>query len=560
MSNLPVRPSLTSLRKQAKSVLKGFRENNRDALARIREYHPQPDRFATLRDAQLVVARQYGHPGWTELCRAVEDALDNAQSLTERAALFTDLTCLLYASGDNISRRERAARILRESPEITTVDIYAAAAAFDVEATRRLLSEDPERVKRVGGPRDWAPLMYLAYSRVEEDPPDRDARVVAQTLLEAGADADVDGSGITGGWRWTALTGIIGEGESGLLQQPPHLRARELAEMLLDAGANPNDSQGLYNSMFTPSNEWLELLLSRGLTANALADPESDSPVTTVDYQLASAVKNGLYDRVSLLLAHGADAAGSDEVYSGRTHVENARLHGHADIAALLLAKGAEEPEMSAEDQFRAAVMAGDEPKSKQLLLENPEFVNQQGLMTDAAGSGRVRTVQLLLDLGANPDLSAKNGRVALHEAAWSGRSQVIELMLERGASPDVREKDHNATPAGFANHAGQFDVRDLLLDHSRDVFDLTRFGKAERLRELFEENEDLAASSDEKGHTLLHHLGTVGPDGEATVDLLLEYGANINAKAKDGSTPLSIAQANENDEIADLLKKRGAL
>lgn len=41
MSKLPARPSLASLRKQAKSLLDGFREKHPEALATIQEHHPK---------------------------------------------------------------------------------------------------------------------------------------------------------------------------------------------------------------------------------------------------------------------------------------------------------------------------------------------------------------------------------------------------------------------------------------------------------------------------------------------------------------------------------------
>ena len=68
------------------------------------------------------------------------------------------------------------------------------------------------------------------------------------------------------------MTGAIGEGEVGLLNLPPHENARELLLLLLAAGANPNESQGLYNTHFRPDDAWLELLLANGLTSTAPAN------------------------------------------------------------------------------------------------------------------------------------------------------------------------------------------------------------------------------------------------------------------------------------------------
>jgi hypothetical protein len=131
---------------------------------------------------------------------------------------------------------------------------------------------------------------------------------VTRLLLGAGADPD-SAVILEGPCRFTAITGAIGEGENGLLRQPPHTRARELVELLLDRGANPNDFQGLYNSQFSPGNEWLELLLERGLTTEDRAD-WTDSGMRTLDYVLGQAVTAGQATRVALLLRHGANAQG----------------------------------------------------------------------------------------------------------------------------------------------------------------------------------------------------------------------------------------------------------
>jgi len=42
-------------------------------------------------------------------------------------------------------------------------------------------------------------------------------------------------------------------------------------------------------------------------------------------------------------------------------------------------------------------------------------------------------------------------------------------------------------------------------------------------------------------------------------VALLIDKGADVNAKDRDGKTPLSLAQEKGHNEIIELLKKRGA-
>ncbi len=57
--SLPDRPSIILLKKQAKTLLKQFREGEASALATVKANHPVAVNFSALRDAQLVIARSY---------------------------------------------------------------------------------------------------------------------------------------------------------------------------------------------------------------------------------------------------------------------------------------------------------------------------------------------------------------------------------------------------------------------------------------------------------------------------------------------------------------------
>src|SRR5262245_65840980 len=105
--SLPTHPSLESLQKQAKDLLKRYRDGDADARQRVASSHPRPDAFGGLRDAQLALAREYGFAGWAELADAVE--LRRVQSLpaSARAAEFADLACLTYGPTESPRRTER---------------------------------------------------------------------------------------------------------------------------------------------------------------------------------------------------------------------------------------------------------------------------------------------------------------------------------------------------------------------------------------------------------------------------------------------------------------------
>src|SRR5215468_10481722 len=71
-SKLPVRPSLESLRKQAKKLARDIVAGNADAIARARAQLPKAQLPLSQRDAQLVLAREYGFPGWKDLVKEVK--------------------------------------------------------------------------------------------------------------------------------------------------------------------------------------------------------------------------------------------------------------------------------------------------------------------------------------------------------------------------------------------------------------------------------------------------------------------------------------------------------
>jgi ankyrin repeat protein len=72
---LPARPSLESLRKQAKKLARDVGAGNADAIARARVQLPACELPLSQRNAQLVIAREYGFPGWKDLTEEVHKRL-----------------------------------------------------------------------------------------------------------------------------------------------------------------------------------------------------------------------------------------------------------------------------------------------------------------------------------------------------------------------------------------------------------------------------------------------------------------------------------------------------
>src|SRR3954467_15602780 len=75
--SLPARPSLESLRKQAKKLARDVASGDAAAIARARVHLPNVDLALTQRNAQLVIAREDGYAGWQHLTAEVSKRLGN---------------------------------------------------------------------------------------------------------------------------------------------------------------------------------------------------------------------------------------------------------------------------------------------------------------------------------------------------------------------------------------------------------------------------------------------------------------------------------------------------
>jgi hypothetical protein len=101
---LPVRPDLGQLHRQAKELLRAIHAGEANAIAELREHHPESidPSSAKLADAQLVLARSYQASSWTRLVHAVQladaiwrDDLDTVRTLITRNPALIDEDVLI---------------------------------------------------------------------------------------------------------------------------------------------------------------------------------------------------------------------------------------------------------------------------------------------------------------------------------------------------------------------------------------------------------------------------------------------------------------------------------
>lgn len=488
MPALPAEPSLEQLRHQARDLQRAVRQGEPDALAEVATRHPSgpvspPAATFPLSAAQLVIARRYDFPSWNRLRRYVE-VVERYSRFPERMATqtpadeFLRLGCLYYED-DQPERWAQARQILAAQPEITQLSVSAAAAAADVPRLRAHLAGDPAAAARPGGPFRCEPLFYLAYTR--HDPAIGEDAVLtsARLLLDAGADPNA-------GYLWhglptpfTVLTGVFGEGELGPVRQPRHPHSLALARLLLEAGADPNDGQALYNRMFEPGNDHLELLFEFGLGAGdggpwkARLGDALDTPRQLLRGELAWAISHGMTERVRLLTEHGVDVV--SPLPDGTTPAECAAVTGHPDLVRFLTGRGAAAPDLAPEQRFVAAALATDQAALEALTAERPHLAGtvraaRPALIVWAAAQGRPGSVELLAGLGFDVNAKGRSDvpaeqpwQTALHVAAERGDLDLARSLLRLGADPGLRDQRFGSTPLGWARYFGQEQLIELL-------------------------------------------------------------------------------------------------
>lgn len=135
---LPDRPSMASLRKQAKAFARAITAGDPAAVTRAQAHLPdlQP---ASLRDAQLVLAREYGFAGWADLQREVlvrsGQGMEWAADQAEQAIHDDDV--------------DRLQALLQDHPGLATWHDTDGHSLLDVTSSYAIDSRDPVREERM---------------------------------------------------------------------------------------------------------------------------------------------------------------------------------------------------------------------------------------------------------------------------------------------------------------------------------------------------------------------------------------------------------------------------
>jgi ankyrin repeat protein len=512
---------------------------------------------------------------------AREDGLDS------RVAEFLLRACLDWRVGgaQRTFHMHDAGRALERTPELARANLYTAVACGELDEVRRVLRERPEAASGIGGPRSWAPLLYLCTARLPGAHRHEHSVEIATLLLDHGADPNVFYPGGNADIHYTALTCVLGRGEEAGSMHP---RAKELARLLLERGADPHDNQVVYNvfadntsrHLLTEDIVWLLALLHEHSVRRGHQALWDDPTWPMFDLRgaaslgdearrhhgahlmLSAAIDRNLPRLAEWMLEHGAGPDtpwGTHPARSARaTLYEEAVARGHDEIAQLLVRHGATPTplRLEGEEQFVDACLRMDRDTARHLAAEHPDYLRSHHALYAALEGDRDDVVALLLDLGVSPDAGnpSNAGETALHLAAAGGAERSAELLIRRGATVDSRERAYGGVPLSWASYFQQAPMIELLGRYSRDVWSLTRTGRLERLRVVLREEPALAQLSTSEGHTPLMWLPNDPGTALEIAALLLEHGADPSRRNAQGDTAADIATRRGLDQVAAML------
>ena len=541
---LPLRPSLEQLKKQAKSLLKSQQAADSEALTRIRESHPRwknvsDEQIAaspfTLADAQLVFASEYGFASWSKLqphvktLEATSATAQAVESLREAAGRgdLARLNTLLDAHPELIDER---------GGEGVRTALHQAVFGNSEAAVKLLLERGANPNIRCEGDNAYPLHFAVEKNRIP----------IIHHLVEHGADTEGEGD-------YHEL-GVIGWATAWEHFHPDP----ETVAYLLAHGARHN----IFSAVSMGDVETV-----RGLIARQPGDLErrmNGARMRCMPLHLAVIKHQSAVVRA--LLELGANLECLDE--AGFTPLDHAALLGASGGASEMVSSLID---AGAKLRLPAAAALGRDTDVARLLRRDPDALKQEGrwgrLIVRASEHGSGEMVETLLHNGAsvnirdNPRTSIDStvGYTPLHAAAWNGNLRVIPVLLRHGADVRAREEKYHGTPAGWADYAGHKVARDLILRGPIDIIEAIQYRLIDRVPSILREDPaslnrpfrdyGLFPWDAEAWHTPLAYAVTRGRD--EIVRLLIERGADVTLRSPEGKTLNEIAQKAGHQEIA---------
>lgn len=261
--------------------------------------------------------------------------------------------------------------------------------------------------------------------------------------------------------------------------------------------------------------------------------------------KLFGAVRRGRYDTVADFLGRGGDpnTALSHRCWSNHTLLMTAATTLQEDIVRLLLAAGAD---VDAREQRYGGLGADAADGRTALLQASCDYfpqVETRPTNLPAMSSPLARVMTLLLDAGADPNAAVGDGTTALMNRADEGDTETMGLLLDRGAEID-RQNRLGWTALTIAAYRPRAEAARLLLQRGADPNLRNAEGNTPLIEAVLWAHR--------------HHRFTIHRRYDAVVETLVACGAALDARDREGRTPLELALELGEVRLAPILRGAG--
>ncbi|KAM6442891.1 fibronectin type 3 and ankyrin repeat domains protein 1 [Liasis olivaceus] len=172
--------------------------------------------------------------------------------------------------------------------------------------------------------------------------------------------------------------------------------------------------------------------------------------------------------------------------------------------------------------------------QGRQVVVDTLNKLGLTALMV-ASQKGYASLVQLLVGKGADVNMKNSSGKDSLMIACFAGHLDIVQYLRSQGASWLSRDFG-GCTAMHWATDGGHCNVIEWMIQDGCEVD---------------------PKDSGLEWTPLLRLCALTGKTDVAT--LLINAGANVNIKDKDGKTPLMVAALNNQEDLVSLLLERGA-
>ena len=218
-----------------------------------------------------------------------------------------------------------------------------------------------------------------------------------------------------------------------------------------------------------------------------------------------------------------------------------------------------------------STALMGPAPAVAQIAPSAAEVARYRGLHA-AANSGDLAAIEKLVAQKADVNARDPYGRTPLHVATYARREGAIRALVKAGADLGLLENDRYdaVTIASVANDENTLHVLLSLGASARlttSRYDGTALIAAAHLGHDGVVKQLIAAGAPLNHVNNLHWtaliesivLGDGGPRHVATLQALVNAGANLQLADRNGNTPLKLAQARKYRKMVEILEKAGA-